>query len=99
MEKSSPRSNYKNAKIVKEPPPIGSTDPPMYGDIFKQSSPYIIPPFETQNVPLLPYSDNLFTISAGYKIANDDNFGKSVNQAKIYKQNVAAGKSFQLIIN
>lgn len=92
VEKSSPRSNYKNAKIVKEPPPIGSTDPPMYGDIFKQSSPYIIPPFQTQNVPFLPYSDNLFTISAGYKIGNDENFGKPVNQAKIYNQNVAAGK-------
>ncbi|PBC34102.1 hypothetical protein APICC_09926 [Apis cerana cerana] len=96
VEKSSPRSNYKNAKIVKEPPPIGSTDPPMYGDIFKQSSPYIIPPFQTQNVPFLPYSDNLFTISAGYKIGNDDNFGKPVNQAKIYNQNVAAGTKLQI---
>lgn len=93
VEKSSPRSSYKSGKIVKEPPPIGATDvPPMYGDIFKQqSSPYIIPPFETRNVPFLPYSDNLFTISAGYKIAND-NFGKPVNQATIYNQNVAAGK-------
>ena len=93
VEKSSPRSNYKNAKIVKEPI-IGSIDSPMYGDIFKQSSSYIVPPFETQNVPFLPYSDNLFTISAGYKIANDDNFGKPVNQAKIHNQNVAAGKVF-----
>ncbi|KAG9431164.1 hypothetical protein HZU67_07139 [Apis mellifera carnica] len=68
----------------------------MYGDIFKQSSSYIVPPFETQNVPFLPYSDNLFTISAGYKIANDDNFGKPVNQAKIYNQNVAAGTKLQI---
>ncbi|CAD1480394.1 unnamed protein product, partial [Heterotrigona itama] len=99
-------SNHKNTKTVKESPFIGRSSPLMYNDVFKQSSPYVtsllsIPSFEFQNNKrLLPYSDHLFTMSAGYKVAGDD-FTRPLKQVGTdrqpkFHQNAAIDANLQM---
>lgn len=77
-------SHHKNTKTVGQSPFVGRSSPLMYSDVFQQS-PYVtsllsIPSFEFQNNKrLLPYSDHLFTMSAGYKVTDDD-FAKPLKQ-------------------
>ncbi|XP_043589665.1 uncharacterized protein LOC122570846 [Bombus pyrosoma] len=84
-------THYKNVQIVKESPLVGGSIPLAYGDTFKQSSPYATSPlpvysFESRNNErLLPYSDNLFTMSTGYKTAGGD-FAKPLKQAGTHRQ-------------
>ncbi|XP_026670062.1 formin-J-like [Ceratina calcarata] len=79
------KTYYKNAKI--EPAELG--DSYAYDNIFKHSA---ISPYSQSNEQLSPYSENLFTMSAGYKVAND-NFAKPSKQSgtnvqvPIYKTN------------
>ncbi|KAF3427059.1 hypothetical protein E2986_13567 [Frieseomelitta varia] len=85
-ESTNPKSlsHHKNTKTMKESPFVGRSSPLMYSDVFKQS-PYVtsllpIPSFEFQNNKrLLPYSDHLFTMSAGYKVTGDD-FARPLKQ-------------------
>lgn len=94
-------SHYKNVQIVKESPLVGGSIPLAYSDNFKQSPPYATSPlsvysFESRNNErLLPYSDNLFTMSTGYKTTGDD-FARPLKQAGTHRQpkfnqNVATG--------
>lgn len=84
-------SHYKNVQIVKESPLVGGGIPLAYSDTFKQSPPYATSPlsvysFESRNNErLLPYSDNLFTMSTGYKTTGDD-FVKPLKQAGTHRQ-------------
>ena len=84
-------SHHKNTKTVKESPFIGRSSPLLYSDVFKQSSPYVTsllstPSFEFQNNKrLLPYSDHLFTMSAGYEVAGDD-FARPLKQVGTHRQ-------------
>ncbi|XP_071859352.1 uncharacterized protein [Bombus fervidus] len=84
-------SHYKNVQIVKESPLVGGSIPLAYSDTFKQSSPYVTSPlsvysFESRNNErLLPYSDNLFTMSTGYKTTGD-NFSKPLKQTGTHRQ-------------
>ncbi|KAK1123137.1 hypothetical protein K0M31_008770 [Melipona bicolor] len=91
-ESTNPKSSshHKNTKTVKESPFVGRSNPLMYSDVFKQS-PYVTsllstPSFEFQNNKrLLPYSDHLFTMSAGYKVTGDD-FARPLKQAGTHRQ-------------
>ncbi|XP_017756828.1 PREDICTED: uncharacterized protein LOC108548422 [Eufriesea mexicana] len=102
IETSNPKPvSHKGAKIIKESSLIGAAGTPVYSGVFKQSPPYSRLPFESQNTKqLLPYSDNLFTISAGYKVAGD-NFPKPFKQHGVHSQpkfhqNVAAVSNHHL---
>ncbi|CAL7939861.1 unnamed protein product [Xylocopa violacea] len=67
-------ASFNDAKAVQVSPLITVSSPLPYSDLFKQSSVYSGLPISLDssgsqsNEQLVPYADNLFTMSAGYKI-------------------------------
>ncbi|XP_076237881.1 uncharacterized protein LOC143181386 [Calliopsis andreniformis] len=68
--------HYKDVKVAtQEPSLIG---PASYGSVYKQ-------PYSNLHPSQSPYFENLFTMSAGFKVASDD---KPLRQTRIHQGNV-----------